>query len=94
VIQKPPGGGEPAPVPPAADALWESEYLSGLLGAAAEVLKTEFPAAEWKAFWAATVEGKAAVEVARELNITPASVPIAEARVLRQLRQELAGLLD
>jgi DNA-directed RNA polymerase specialized sigma24 family protein len=95
LMQKRPGAtGEPAPVPPSSDALWEGEYLPGVLGAAVEVLQAELPAAEWKAFWSSTVEGKPAADVARELNMAPASVYIAESRILCRLRQELAGLLD
>jgi DNA-directed RNA polymerase specialized sigma24 family protein len=92
--RRPETSGQPAQIPATADSLWEGEYLPALLGVAIQVLQGDFPASQWQAFWAVTVEGKSAVDVARELNSPPASVPIAEAHVLRQLRQELAGLLD
>jgi len=84
----------PAPGTEAADVLLDSEYLPSILGPAAESLKPEFPAADWKAFWGLTVEGRAAADLARELGQTPAAVFSAEARVVRRVRQELAGLVE
>ncbi len=84
---------EASPVPAGADALWGTEYLPAILGSAVDLLQAEFAPVDWKACWGVTVEGRAPVEVARELGITPAAVHAAEARVLRRLRQELSGLL-
>jgi DNA-directed RNA polymerase specialized sigma24 family protein len=85
---------EPAPVPAAADAVWEAEYLPLLLRGAVDVLRPDVPPAEWKACWGVTVEGRPAAEVARELGVPIAAVYAAESRVLCRLRQELGGLLD
>jgi RNA polymerase sigma-70 factor (ECF subfamily) len=85
---------EPPPIPAAADAMWEAEYLPFLLGRAVELLQGEFAAAEWKAWQALTVDGWPAAEVARELNLSLTAVYTAEAHVMRRLRRELDGLLD
>jgi RNA polymerase sigma-70 factor (ECF subfamily) len=97
LLQKVPAGAGPVDLPAtplAADALWEEEYLPSLLGPALDLVQGEFPAREWQACWGVVVEGRLADDVARELGITPADVQVAEARVLRRLRLELAGLLD
>jgi len=95
LIQKRPAGGQaPAAVPAAADAVWGAEYLPTILGPAIEALQAEFSPAERKACWSMTIEGRPVADVARELNLHPAAVYAAEARVLRGLRQELDGLLD
>jgi RNA polymerase sigma-70 factor (ECF subfamily) len=87
----------PAPataVPDAADALLGSEYVPFILGHAVEFLKAEFPAGDWKAFWGLTVEGRPAADLARELGQSVAAVYSADARVVRRVRQELAGLVE
>jgi RNA polymerase sigma-70 factor, ECF subfamily len=85
---------DPPPVPAAADALWEGEYLPLLLRAAVDLMQAEFAPADWKACWGVAVEGRPAADVSRELGIPAAAVYAAEGRVLRRLRQELDGLLD
>jgi DNA-directed RNA polymerase specialized sigma24 family protein len=85
---------DPPPVPAAADALWEAEYLPVLLRAAAELMQAEFAPADWKAFWGVAVEGRPAADVSRDLGIPAAAAYAAEGRVLRRLRQELDGMLD
>ncbi len=81
-------------VPDPAQAVWEAEYRQHLLRQALELLKTEFQAPTWKAFWGLVVEGKSAAAVAAELGLTPVAVYSAKARVLRRLREEFAGLLE
>jgi RNA polymerase sigma-70 factor (ECF subfamily) len=59
---------------------------------ALELLRTEFEAKTWQAFWRATVEGQTAAEIAQELGMTRHAVHQAKYRVLHRLRQELDGL--
>jgi DNA-directed RNA polymerase specialized sigma24 family protein len=95
--KKVPAGGpaaEPALVPPDANVMWEGEYLPFLLRAALDLVQGEFPTQDWKAFRAVTAEGRSPADVAGELGLPVGAVTIAEARVLRRLRQELDGLLD
>jgi RNA polymerase sigma-70 factor (ECF subfamily) len=81
-------------VPDGAEALWESEYQQSVVGRALELMQTEFQPATWKACWEVVVSGRPAAEVATELGLSIASVYTAKSRVLRRLRQELAGMLD
>lgn len=74
--------------------LVESEYNAYLVNRALALMKNEFEASTWQACWATVVESRNAGEVATSLGITVNAVYLAKARVLRRLREELAGLLD
>ncbi len=80
----------PAAEPPPFD---EEEYRRHVVGRAVQVMRTDFAAPTWQAFWGLVVEGKPAAEVARDLGLSVNAVYLAKARVLTRLRQELAGLL-
>ncbi|MGH7169885.1 MAG: RNA polymerase sigma factor [Gemmataceae bacterium] len=77
-----------------ADAVEEAEYRSYLCARALRLMQSEFAPTTWKTFWATVVEGRSAVDVAREFGLTPNAVYLARGRVLRRLRQALDGLLD
>lgn len=70
------------------------EYNSYLVNRALQMMQAEFEPSTWKACWEFVVGERPAGEVAAELGITPNAVYLAKARVLRRLRQELAGLLE
>lgn len=72
----------------------ESEYRSYLLRRVVRVLQSDFPEPTWRAFWMHVVEGRPAAEVAVTAGVTPNAVYLARGRVLKRLREELAGLLD
>jgi RNA polymerase sigma-70 factor (ECF subfamily) len=80
--------------PEAADAFAEDEYRQHLVGRALEMMQAEFEPATWKACWEFVVNDRPAADVARELGISVNAVYLAKGRVLRRLREELAGLLD
>jgi RNA polymerase sigma-70 factor (ECF subfamily) len=84
---------EPA-APDDLDDLAEQEYRTYLVGRALRLLQSDFQPATWKAFWEFVVSGKSAAEVAGALGMRVDAVYVAKSRVLRRLRQELAGLLD
>jgi RNA polymerase sigma-70 factor (ECF subfamily) len=84
---------DPAGPDPAA-AFSEAEYQQYLVQRAMELMKGEFQTATWQAFWDFVVEGQPAAEVGRRLGISENAVYLAKGRVLRRLRQELAGLWD
>ena len=86
-------GQEPA-LPDHAEAFWESEYRRELARRALQLMQTDFEPATWKACWEHVAMGRPAAEVARELGLSENAVYIARCRVLRRLRQELAGLLE
>ncbi len=57
-------------------------------------MHTDFQPSTWKACWELIVAGRPAAEIAAELGLSENAVYLAKARVLRRLRQELAGLLE
>jgi RNA polymerase sigma-70 factor (ECF subfamily) len=93
----PPGGAEglsAVPGPEVPDFLEEAEYRQRLVSRALQLMQSGFEATTWKACWESAVEGRPAADVARELGMTVDAVYAARSRVLRRLREELAGLLD
>jgi RNA polymerase sigma-70 factor (ECF subfamily) len=72
----------------------EAEFQRHIVVRAMELMKTEFQAVTWKACWEHVVCDRPAAEVAKELGMTVNAVYLAKSRVLRRLRQELAGMLD
>jgi RNA polymerase sigma-70 factor (ECF subfamily) len=80
----------PDPIP----ALDEAEYRAYLVARALQLMQADFQPATWQACWQLVVESKPAAEVARELDLSLASVYAAKSRVLRRLRQELEGFLE
>lgn len=79
-------------VPDEIAALAEEEFRRHLAVRALELMKDEFRPATWKACWEYIVVGRPAAEVAAELGMSVNAVYLAAGRVLRRLRQELAGL--
>jgi RNA polymerase sigma-70 factor (ECF subfamily) len=79
---------------PADDSFSDVEYRQYLVTRALEVMQAEFQPTTWKACWEFVVNSRTAAEVARELKISENAVYIAKSRVLRRLREELAGLMD
>lgn len=77
-----------------AEVLCEVEYREYLVGRVLLYVRSEFPPSIWQAFWEVTVEDKPPQQVAGELQLSLNSVYLAKSRVLRRLREELAGLLD
>jgi RNA polymerase sigma-70 factor (ECF subfamily) len=77
-----------------ADAVSEVEYQQYLTRRALELMQAEFQPSTWKAFWECVVADRPGAEVAAELGLSVDAVYAAKSRVLRRLRQELAGLLD
>lgn len=76
------------------EAIGEAEYREYLVGQAMQLMRDEFQPTTWQAFWETTTTRRPAAEVAAELGLSVDAVYAAKSRVLRRLRQELAGLLD
>ncbi len=66
----------------------------GLLHRTLELIRGEFEERTWRAFWRMTVENRTAAEVGQELGLTANAVHQAKFRVLRRLREEMAGLVE
>ena len=76
------------------DLFEEAEYRSFLVNRALITMKAEFPEHSWQACWKLIVEDRKAAEVAQEMGISENSIYVAKSRILRRLREELAGLVD
>lgn len=61
---------------------------------AMELVKPEFDARNWKAFWQVAVEGRSAVDVAEEHDVAPQVVRQANYRIRRRLRLVLKDLVE
>lgn len=61
---------------------------------ALDLIRPEFGAVNWSAFWQVAVEGRSAADVARELGLNPQAVRQANYRIRRRLRLVLRGLAD
>jgi RNA polymerase sigma-70 factor (ECF subfamily) len=75
-------------------ALSEAEYRRHLMHRALQLMQQDFQPATWMAFWECVVAGRAASDVAAELNLSLDAIYTAKSRVLRRLREQLDGLLD
>jgi RNA polymerase sigma-70 factor (ECF subfamily) len=78
----------------ALDAYWDDEHRRHLVRRALELMQADFEPRTWKACWELVVAGRPGADVAAELGMTENAAYIAKWRVLRRLREELAGLLD
>ncbi len=72
----------------------QAEYQAQVVRRAVEVMKVDFEPATWTACWQFVVEGRPAAEVAVGLGISENAVYLAKGRILRRLREELAGMMD
>ena len=81
-------------VPDDAEAFWQREYDQFLVARALQIMQAEFEPTSWKACWETTVNGRKAADVAKELGLSEGAVFVAKSRVLRKLREELAGIMD
>lgn len=59
-----------------------------------EVIQIDYEHRTWQAFWKTVVDGKPAVDVAKELGMAPGTVRQARYKILRRLRTELAQLAE
>ncbi|OAI46314.1 hypothetical protein AYO44_11475 [Planctomycetaceae bacterium SCGC AG-212-F19] len=80
--------------PDPAEVLADLDYRQYLVSRALELMRSDFAPATWQACWQMAAEGRPAAEVARALGLSVAAVYAANYRVLRRLRQDLAGFLD
>ena len=76
--------------------LWDREHDEHVLAEAIKRVQGQgdFKTVTWEAFRRHVRKGEPAVEVAKALDLSLNSVLLAKSRVLKRLRQELAGLVD
>jgi RNA polymerase sigma-70 factor (ECF subfamily) len=74
--------------------LWDREHDEHVAASLMRRVQGDFAPATWQAFRRHVLEGKPAARVAEELGLKLNSVLLAKSRVLKRLRQELAGLVE
>jgi len=74
--------------------MWNREHDQHVAQALLELIRPRFTENTWEAFRRVTVEGQSADTVATSLGMSVNAVLIAKSRVLTQLRQEGAGILE
>jgi RNA polymerase sigma-70 factor (ECF subfamily) len=70
-----------------------AEELDGLRRRALELVRSEFEASTWQAFWRTVVEGRSPADIAAELGVSAAAVRMAKSRVLHRLKEEFGELI-
>lgn len=65
-----------------------------VLRRALDAVRGEFHERTWQAFWGVAVEGRAAADVAADLNMQPGAVRVSKSRVLLRLRRELGDVVE
>ena len=69
--------------------LFDVEERRQIFRWAAERIRPEFRESNWEAFWRTAVEGRGAIEVARELGISPGLVYVSRNRIMKRLRDKV-----
>jgi RNA polymerase sigma-70 factor (ECF subfamily) len=73
---------------------WDREHDEHLAARALRVVEGDFAPATWQAFRRQVFESRPPAAVAAELGLSLNAALLAKSRVLKRLRQELAGLVD
>ncbi len=73
--------------------LWDREHDEHVAASLLRRIQGDFAPVTWQAFRRHVLEEEPAARVATELNLSLNSVLLAKSRVLKRLRQELAGLV-
>ena len=74
--------------------LWDHEHDKHVAASLMRRVQGDFEPATWQAFRRHVLEGEPAAHVAVELGLSLNSVLLAKSRVLKRLREELAGLVE
>ena len=74
--------------------LWDREHDEHVAGALLQRVQVDFTPVTWQAFRRPVMDGEPAVEVAKALDLSLNSVLLAKSRVLKRVRQELAGFVE
>jgi RNA polymerase sigma-70 factor (ECF subfamily) len=74
--------------------LWDRDHDEHVAASLLRRVQGDFAPATWEAFRRHALEGEPARQVAEALGLSLNSVLLAKSRVLKRVRQELAGLID
>lgn len=73
---------------------WDREHDEHVVGRLLDLIQPDFEESTWAAFRRVALDGVKPARAAAELELTVNAVFIAKSRVMRRLRQEMAGLSD
>jgi RNA polymerase sigma-70 factor (ECF subfamily) len=74
--------------------LWDREHDEHVAAAMLQRVQGDFAPMTWQAFRRHVMQGEPAIQVAEALDLSLNSVLLAKSRVLKRVRQELAGFVD
>ncbi len=74
--------------------LWDREHDEHVAASLLRRVEGDFAPTTWRAFRRHVLEGEPAERVAKELGLSLNSVLLAKSRVLKRLRQEMAGFVE
>jgi RNA polymerase sigma-70 factor (ECF subfamily) len=74
--------------------LWDRDHDEHVAASLLRRVQGDFAPATWEAFRRHALEGEPAAQVAAALGLSLNSVLLAKSRVLKRMRQELAGLVE
>jgi DNA-directed RNA polymerase specialized sigma24 family protein len=74
--------------------LWDREHDEHVVASLLRRVQGDFAPSTWQAFQRHVLEGAQAESVAGELGLSLNSILLAKSRVLKRLRQEMAGFVD
>jgi len=83
-----------ARVESAIERFWDDDHNRFLVRRLLAVMKAEFETATWRCCWECVVNGRSAADVAKELGLSENAVWIRKCRVIKRLRQEMAGMME
>jgi RNA polymerase sigma-70 factor (ECF subfamily) len=72
---------------------WDREHDAHVARQALRIVEPDFAPATWQAFRRQVIDGLPAAAVAAELGLSLNAALLAKSRVLKRLRQEVAGLI-
>jgi len=73
---------------------WDREHDEEVAAALLRLVQRDFTAVTWEAFRRYALEGEAPEQVAEQLGLSINAVLLGKSRVLKRLRQELAGFVE
>ena len=73
--------------------LWDREHDTHVARQALRIVQPDFAPATWQAFRRQVIDGIPGAAAAQELGISLNAALLAKSRVLKRLRQEVAGLI-
>jgi RNA polymerase sigma factor (sigma-70 family) len=74
--------------------IWDREHDAHVARQAMKIVQPDFAPATWQAFRRQVIDGVPAATAAAELGLSLNATLLAKSRILKRLRQEVAGLIE